>query len=320
MVTISDPFQPMKPAFSGCRICGSVKVRSIFVVDSVEIMECEGCGFRFPLKIPSAEELKDHYDAEYSETRFLQGQRVNALINKRIIERIYGSLDGLSLLDVGAGYGFLAESLNKLPNQSCDAVELSAPQRAYASKILGIKTFSSLAEVNRQYDLIVSFEVLEHIPDPISFLLSIAALLNPGGALILGTDHFNSPTVQAMGASFPKWVPHEHISCFTPSSIKSLLELVPCLELDSLQTYASWELRVASIFSRLSKPVAAPQRRASNPDSNSTDPCSVCTDHSPGQRKYKFYRLRRALSPFVAGSTLSDRMKGEMMIVKAIKI
>jgi 2-polyprenyl-3-methyl-5-hydroxy-6-metoxy-1,4-benzoquinol methylase len=283
-------------------------------------MQCEGCGFRFPHEIPSAEELKHHYDAEYNETRFLQGQQVNALINKRIIERIYGSLKGMSILDVGAGYGFLADSLNQAPFHSCDAVELSAPQRAYASKELGIKAFSSLEKVNNQYDLIVSFEVLEHIPDPISFLSSIAALLNPGGALILGTDHFNSQTVQAMGASFPKWVPHEHISCFTPTSINKLFELVPDLELDCLQTYASWELRVASIFSRLLKREHDPQSSSSSPDPNSIKPYPACTDHSPKERKYKFYQLRRVLSPFVASSTLSNRLSGEMMIAKATKV
>ena len=37
-------------------------------------MECESCGFRFPLEVLSAKELKHHYDAEYSEMRFLQGQ------------------------------------------------------------------------------------------------------------------------------------------------------------------------------------------------------------------------------------------------------
>jgi SAM-dependent methyltransferase len=283
-------------------------------------MECEGCGFRFPLEIPSVEELQHHYDAEYSETRFVQGQQVNALMNRRIIEKIYGSLKGLSILDVGAGYGFLAESLNRPPNYSCDAVELSAPQRAYASEELGIKAFSSLSEVNRQYDLIVSFEVLEHIPDPISFLSSIVALLNPGGTLILGTDHFNSQTVQAMGASFPKWVPHEHISCFTPSSFKKLFELVPGLELDSLQTYSSWELRVASIFARMINRGSVSQIHSSSPDQNSIKPCSACTDRTPEERKYKFYRLRRVLSPFVATSTLSDRLNGEMMIARAIKV
>jgi 2-polyprenyl-3-methyl-5-hydroxy-6-metoxy-1,4-benzoquinol methylase len=306
----------MKTVLSSCRVCGSVHTRSMFDVASVGIMECQSCGFRFPQAIPSDQQLRDHYNSGYNETRFLQGQRVNALINKRILDRVIGPLKGLAILDVGAGYGFLAHSLNKPSNYSCDAVELSEPQRAYARNYLGIKAYSSLAEVDRQYDLIVSFEVLEHIPDPVAFLSSIAALLNPGGALILGTDHFSSPTVQSMGASFPKWVPHEHISCFTPSSITKLYQLVPSLELETLQTYASWELRTARLLYRLAKGAPASQNRVSN----SAKSCSAYANPPLGMRKYKFYQLRRAISPFVAGWSLSNTLNGEMLIVKATKV
>ena len=310
----------MKSVIFSCRLCGSTHIRKLYEVCSVDIMECESCGFRFPLEVLSAKELKHHYDAEYSEMRFLQGQRVNALINRRIIGKIYGSLKDISILDVGAGYGFLAENLNRPPSHSCDAVELSAHQRAYAREKLGLNVFQSLSEVNRKYDLILLLEVIEHIPDPISFLLSLSSLLNPGGILILATDHFSSQTVQAMGASFPKWVPREHISCFTPSSIKRLFSLVPGLELDGLQTYASWELRVASVFSRLLKYEHNHQISASSAVPKSIKISSDCTCQPSENRPYKFYWLRRILSPLVAGLTLSNRLNGEMMIVKASKI
>ena len=304
-----------------CRICGSAKASRIFDVDNYGIFECGHCGFRFPQLIPSQEKLEQHYDTEYGDDRFRQGQAVNAQINKRIIYKVYGDIYGKSIIDVGAGYGFLANDLSCTPGCVCDAIEISAVQRDYAVENFGLKVFPSFSQVQHKYDLVVSFEVLEHVPDPAHFLSLAASLLKPGGVMIIGTDHFDSPTVKKMGKDFPKWVPREHISCFTPSSIRRLFENEKMLDAFSLQTYISWEMRALSLCARLRGKARILPRRAKLGKSIHAAhmPPPACSVNDLGKRKYRFYLVRRLISPHIAALTLSPTLEGEMMIVKAIR-
>lgn len=289
--------------FHRCRICAQNEISKILVVDSFDILKCNNCGFIFPSAISSDLELQDHYDSGYGDERFLCGQRVNALINVRILSKVLGKLEDLLILDVGGGYGFLAELLNSFCGTTCESVEISSRQRQYATDVLGLKVYADMREANKKYDLVISFEVLEHIPDPSLFLASLAGVLKPGGSLVLGTDNFNSPTVRRMGDLFPKWAPNEHISCFSPSSIQRLFKSVPCLSQPKVQTYLVWELRLASFARAITKLFKRAQSKA-----HSTTTCVM-------QRRYKFYNARRLLSPVVASLSLSARLNGEMMIL-----
>ncbi len=286
-----------------CRLCGSTNISHILVVDSINILKCGDCGFIFPASLSSDQELQDHYDKGYEDERFVRGQRVNSLINFRILTKRLRDLEGLRILDVGGGYGFLAKMLNSLQDTSCEIVEISSRQRQYAKDVLGLIVYADLQQIRKKYDLIVSFEVLEHIPDPISFMGALAGLLEPGGSLVLGTDNFNSPTVRRMGDLFPKWVPHEHISCFSPSSIQFLFKSVPSLSRPEVYTYLVWELQLASL-AKLIKRVLKWNEGRTYPD-----------NASPTQRRYKYYNVRRILSPLIAAFSLSHRLNGEMLIL-----
>jgi SAM-dependent methyltransferase len=249
----------------------------------------------------------------------MHGQRVNARINQLVLERLLGDLSNLKILDVGAGYGFLAHYLNQIRNSTCEAVEISQAQRVHAKDVLGLRTYEDLSEIHSRYDLIVSFEVLEHILDPLLFLDNLSELLKPFGSLILATDHFSSPSVMRMGSSFPKWVPHEHISCFSPASVCRLFDRLPSMHLISLQTYASWELRLASRLFQIRQRFFTNQLGESKDAAlqhgihlNSREKCGR-------ERSYKFYRSRLILSPLLALATLTPSTSGEMMIIHARK-
>jgi 2-polyprenyl-6-hydroxyphenyl methylase/3-demethylubiquinone-9 3-methyltransferase len=43
--------------------------------------------------------------------------------------------------------------------------------------------------LDRQYDLVTSMEVIEHVTDPAAFIAALAARLAPGGLMILSTPH-----------------------------------------------------------------------------------------------------------------------------------
>ena len=73
------------------------------------------------------------------------------------------------------------------------------------------------------FDVITSFEVLEHINNPQEEMANFNKLLRKGGALYLTTPNFNSLSRQLSG---PDWIVvsyPEHLCYHTPKTLNSLL-------------------------------------------------------------------------------------------------
>jgi 2-polyprenyl-3-methyl-5-hydroxy-6-metoxy-1,4-benzoquinol methylase len=96
------------------------------------------------------------------------------------------------LLEVGVGEGYFLQAA-KQDGHSCHGVELN-DQAAARVRSLGFEIYTqTLNDLSihsqKRYDVICSFQVLEHVPDPIGFLRDMIALLNPGGRLVLSVPN-----------------------------------------------------------------------------------------------------------------------------------
>src|SRR4029453_11289135 len=103
-------------------------------------------------------------------------------------------LNGKGGLDCGCGAGLLAEPLARLGAKvtAVDAApELIEVAKAHAAgQGLAIDYCAVGVEaLDRQFDLVTSMEVIEHVADPQSFVNDLAARLAPGGLMILSTPN-----------------------------------------------------------------------------------------------------------------------------------
>lgn len=292
-----------------CPICGEV-ARDYLRLDVFQVAECNACSFLFTREVLGADAMASFYKEGYGGERHRLGQKINAAVNVKVLNRLIRPGTVTSLLDVGCGYGYLLQEARRIfPNAECEGVELSAAERSYAREQLHLTIYEDLDALapTSRYDVIALFEVIEHIPEPVSFLEVLKERLNPSGLIVVGTDNFRSAVVRRLGAGFPKWIPHQHVSLFDHKTLPATLRSIG-LEVHGRLSFTPWEILARSLICRLTL------GRLGGTSYRYTDQI-----HSENTRPFKMAPLRSAINARWAGMALSRKLSGEMMYVCALK-
>ncbi len=104
-------------------------------------------------------------------------------------------LEGLSVIDIGCGGGILSEPMTRLgaavtgidPIEESAGVARAHAQGAGLSIAYRTATAEDIAREGLTFDAVVASEVVEHVADLGSFLMTCRSLCKPGGLLILST-------------------------------------------------------------------------------------------------------------------------------------
>jgi SAM-dependent methyltransferase len=95
---------------------------------------------------------------------------------------------GDDILDFGAGCGTLATPLVAMGRR----VVCVEPDSGLRTRLaaMGMETQASIADVDEQFDVIYTFNVLEHIDDDHEAVLALSGRLKPGGKLLVYVPAF----------------------------------------------------------------------------------------------------------------------------------
>ena len=144
----------------------------------------------------------------------------------------------LNILDIGCGGGLLCEPMARLGANivGVDAAAGNIPGAQVHAARSGLKidyrmgTAEDLAASGARFDVVLNMEVIEHVADPLSYLMACSALLKPGGLHICSTINRNpkSFAMAIVGAEYVmRWLPkgtHDWQKFITPEELFNLLK------------------------------------------------------------------------------------------------
>ena len=149
------------------------------------------------------------------------------------VERVVALRDK-PVLDVGCGGGILSESMARagarvlgidLSQAVLDVAELHALEGKVTVDYRTIAAEELAQERPAAFDLVTCMEMLEHVPDPAASVKALAALVKPGGDVIVSTINRNLTAfaVAIVGAEYVTRVlprgTHEYLKFIRPSEL-----------------------------------------------------------------------------------------------------
>lgn len=188
---------------------------------------CRNCGVVSLSPTPQGRELEVYYNEAYSVAReaYARGTKRNA---PPILRKLAENLPGKGkLLELGSSYGFFLDAARR-DGWDVTGIELDSNAAAYGRERLGLRVFpgtleSELARLQPPYDAIAAFHVLEHVSDPMRFLLACRKLLRNGGMLMLKTPNVASWIAKRTKADWGWLSPPAHIHLLSPGSLELAL-------------------------------------------------------------------------------------------------
>lgn len=201
-------------------------------VPEVGLYLCEsGLKFFFPFSVAGDESLYkrlQHFDWNYKEDKW---EHEVAAAYVRASDHV---------LDIGCGEGNFLHKAQAL-GAHAHGIELNG-SAAEVARGKGIKIHQGLLEDHAsgiEYDLVTSFQVLEHVTQPLQFIRDALRLLRPGGRLLIGVPNDDGFLRLDDDAVLNR--PPHHMSLWTRESLIALGSIVK-VEVQSIEVEPLAEL------------------------------------------------------------------------------
>jgi 2-polyprenyl-3-methyl-5-hydroxy-6-metoxy-1,4-benzoquinol methylase len=238
-----------------CQCCGLHRMKAIGHTGEYEQFSCESCGYvRFLHLSKEVDQRLYEADSDYKDdlvvaTNYVDLIQWNHKQALKYLNRKFPSHEA-EILDIGCFNGFFVKKILTY-GFNATGIDFNDSALTFGKLHYGLegrisnKTVQHLLAEGSQYDVVMLFEVIEHLEDFSSVLSDVYKLLKPDGILILSTP--NSNMCWRPDLDFP---PH-HLSRFTPKALASCvirLGFTPLISLEQTSTFDFIRNYVGSFF------------------------------------------------------------------------
>lgn len=207
---------------SNCISCNSMKLKIMPAYSRAFLVKCQDCGLVFGKKDPSHEELTAHYTnyPRYQSLSPITEKRYNELLDKFELYR-----KNNNLIDLGCSNGLFLECAKKR-GWNVYGTEYAQESIDYCAKnnITVFKSDKLPPEFFKmQFDIVTSFEVIEHINTPNPEMDFIKKILRKGGAHYVTTPNFKSISRLLLKEKWNVIEYPEHLTYYTAKTLNDLM-------------------------------------------------------------------------------------------------
>lgn len=230
-------FEKFKKNFQ-CVDCVSCKSKNHYMISKKNgfiFRKCDECQTVFISPRPGPEELEWWYThsehVAHSQEILEKTADTRMMIYNDRIKKLFSriTVPVKSVLEIGCGTGNFLQRIREIkPELTVTGIELS-PDAVRLTKKKGLNCCHSSAEefaekTGSKYDLILGFEVLEHVFDPPSLINALFKLLRKGGTLYMTMPNYLSYDFLQIGECYRNFFGPSHLNYYNPFSIMKLLE------------------------------------------------------------------------------------------------
>ena len=213
-----------------CPACAETSDHAFrFRVNGCDIWQCRSCRL-------ARADTDDFDPATYYTGEYFSGNRSDGyadyLGTAPILRREFESsvtfirhfCDKGRLLELGCAYGLFLKEAE--PHFDVAGIEIADDAAQYA-RASGLNVLSGSADEGNfekigMVDVIVLFDVIEHLVDPRGTLELCARNLRPGGIIVLTTGDFDSYLARIAGTHWRLMTPPQHLWYFTQASMSRM--------------------------------------------------------------------------------------------------
>jgi SAM-dependent methyltransferase len=200
-----------------------------FKRNGCDILQCRDCGLGRTETSgfdPAAYYTRDYFSGGHSDgyVDYLGAEPVLRREFARSADFIRRYRNGGKLLELGCAYGFFLQEAAR--HFDVAGIELAAEAAEHARRA-GLNVLSGMADAENlqrigHVDVIVLFDVIEHLPNPRETLALCCQHLNPGGIIVITTGDFSSAVAKLAGARWRLMTPPQHLWYLTPESMRGM--------------------------------------------------------------------------------------------------
>lgn len=205
-----------------CIICNQKQLAQLPTYAASFLCRCRNCSMVFSSVNPTPEQLENHY----------KGYGRNDYLSPITIKRYHEILDVFEavrktnrILDIGCGIGYFLDVAKSrgwevYGTEYTDSAVTICKGKGITMHAGALNSQNYEAE---SFDVITSFEVIEHINTPNEEMERIYSLLRKGGYFYVTTPNFNSLLRYYLGSKYNVIGWPEHLSYYTPKTLTGLM-------------------------------------------------------------------------------------------------
>jgi len=217
-----------------CQICKSKQIERYTRIDNTDIYQCLGCKLAFVDPKTARRKTDTIYSLEDYKKR--EGQYIKRYTY--VVDLVKTYTQGKRILEVGAGFGLLSSMLYR---SGFDVEVLEPDVCPYYLRNLSVSIhMNNLKEyaqhTKKLYDVIILYDVLEHIDNPMETVAILQKLLYKKGIVLIQTPNYLSLMARIV-KKWSWWMVEDHRYFFSKQS----LYLLFCLKRWKSLFYSTYE-------------------------------------------------------------------------------